>query len=104
MTEKVIIYKDGQYLEVDKSSLDLPTGEAVFLRTSLFKTDIYTRMSDEELVAFDVGMEAADTRTRLLWRDCLQVDVNSPLFPLLQARLSEAFGPDRAAEILSLEA
>ncbi len=104
MTQKTTIFQEGEYVEVDRASLEIPTEAPVFLRSSLFKTDIYSRMTDEELSAFDLGMETADTRTRLMWRDCLQVDVNSPLFPLLQARLTEAFGPDRAAQILSLEA
>jgi len=72
-------------------------------RISLYKTDIYSRMSDEELDAFDEAMGAADTRTRLMWRDCLQVEIDSPFFTVLLDRLEAGFGKERAAQILSLK-
>lgn len=104
MSEKTTIYKDGDYVEIDKAFLDLPKETPVFLRAFLYKTDIYSRMTDEELAAFEVGMETADTRTRLMWRDCLQVDVKSTLFNSLHLMLSKILGFDRAQEILSLDA
>lgn len=72
-------------------------------RTSLYKTEIYSRMTDQELDRFDREIESAPTRIRLMWRDCLEVQADSNLFPLLQAQMTEEFGKDRTAEILSLE-
>ena len=71
-------------------------------RTSLFKTEIYERMTDAELDVFDDAIEQADRRTRLMWRDCIEVEADSPLFPVLQAQMTAAFGEDRAEAILSL--
>lgn len=105
MTEMVKIIVDGKEKTIDLSALDLPPPVEVLplLRTSLFKTEIYSRMTDDELDAFDDAIEASDRRTRLMWRDCLEVQVDSPLWPLLQFQMKEAFGAARTAAILSLD-
>lgn len=90
----------GKTIDFETSSLLIRPKQ---LRTSLYKTEIYERMSDGELDILDEALEGADRRTRLMWRDCLEVMVDSPLFPILQAQMTVAFGEDRAEAILSLK-
>ena len=80
-----------------------PEPELPPLRSSLYKTEIYERMTDAELDVFDNAIERADRRTRLMWRDCLEVQADSPLFPALRAQMTAAFGEERANTILSLD-
>lgn len=72
-------------------------------RSALFKTEIYSRMTDEELEAFEAALAVAPVRLRLMWRDCNSVEVESPLFPMLRQQLTEGFSEARAAAILSLD-
>lgn len=104
MTELVKIIVDGKEKNIDINVLGLPSpvDAPPHLRASLFKTEIYSRMTDEELDAFDDAIETSDRRTRLMWRDCLEVQADSPLWPVLQFQMAQEFGPDRASMILSL--
>ena len=99
---KIIIIVDGIEQEVE-NDFNFTSQAKPLKRTSLFKTEIYERMTDGELDIFDVAIEQADRRTRLMWRDCLEVQVDSPLFQVLNAQMVAAFGADRASAILSLD-
>lgn len=67
----------------------------------LYKTDIYSRMTDAELEAFDTAMRAAPLRERLMWADCVTVSSDSEYFLLLVSSMTAAFGDERTATILA---
>jgi len=90
----------GKILDLSAKALTEPP---LPQRISLYKTDIYSRMTDDEFSLFISAMEAASARIRYMWNDCQQVEVASPFWPLLQQQLTEAFGEERTAAILSLD-
>ena len=68
---------------------------------TLYKTDIESRMTDDELTAFDAALSAATVRARRLWTDCQMGHSDDPFFTDLQAQLTAAFGADRSSIILA---
>jgi hypothetical protein len=68
---------------------------------TLYKTGIESRMTDDELTAFDAALSAATVRARRLWTDCQLVHSDDPFFATLTAQLTAAFGADRAFIILA---
>lgn len=99
---KIKIMRDGVEELIDEKEWS-PPAMPVMVRPSLYKTEIYQRMSNVELDVFDSAIEQADRRTRLMWRDCLEVQADNPLFEQLKLQLTAAFGQERAEAILSLE-
>ena len=91
------VVSDSNFVEIT-GSWPLPEPEQPF---SLYKTTIYERMTDAELSTFDTAMQAAPLRERLVWRDCVTVNSDSPHFGQLQAAMQAAFGTERTAIILA---
>ena len=87
---KITIIIDGIEQEVE-NDFNFTSQIKSLKRNYLFKTEIYERMTDEELDVFDVAIEQADRRTRLMWRDCIEIQKDSPLFPVLQMQMAAAF-------------
>lgn len=68
---------------------------------AIYKTDVVTRMTDDELTRFDAALTSAPVRTRRMWTDCVEIRSDSPFFATLQAQFTTAFGADRTAAILA---
>ncbi|MDN3592118.1 hypothetical protein [Methylobacterium adhaesivum] len=67
----------------------------------LFKTDVLSRMTDDELDGFDEELATASTRERRMWIDCTRLVSTDPYFEGLKAKFAAAFGEDRAKAILA---
>lgn len=70
---------------------------------SLYKTDIISRMTDEEVEAFDTALAGASARLRRMWLDCQKVESDSPFFAGLKASFAAQLGDERAEAILARE-
>ena len=70
---------------------------------SIYKTDVVSRMTDDELDKFDAGLTAATTRERRMWTDCTQIQSDSPYFTALQQQFAAAFGTGRATTLLAAD-
>lgn len=71
-----------------------------YVRTRVYKGDIWRRATDAEAVIIDQLLNAQPVRLRRLWQDSTYLDKNDDLYPLVEQALTSAFGAGRAADLL----
>lgn len=66
-----------------------------------YKSDIWRRATDEEVVTIDAGLTEAPARLRRLWDDSQVLMHEADEFPMIRDVMVDAFGEKRANELLA---
>lgn len=66
-----------------------------------WKTDVWRRCTDAEVIASDQALKAAPVKMQRLWADSTILEHESPEFSMVWDFMVAAFGQDRAAQILA---
>lgn len=70
----------------------------------LYKTTIWSRLTDAELQSVVDAMAAQPLRLRMMWNDAITVESDSEFFGVLNQFVTAVLGASRAAEVLAPEA
>lgn len=67
----------------------------------LYPTDLWRRMTDDEVTAVEAAMEAQTSRIRRIFNAATEYRSDDELWPLLQQIAESLFGKGRASQILA---
>lgn len=74
---------------------------AELARRFTYKTDIWTRCTEDEAEILDARLEQAPARERRMWADSLSVQHASDYYTMLREQMEAEFGVERTAAILA---
>ena len=66
-----------------------------------YKTDIWSRCTDDEAEQLDGALQSSSVRYRRMWDDCITVEHDSALFTYLHSEMTTPFGSDRTDQLLA---
>ncbi|MCL7931678.1 hypothetical protein [Halomonas llamarensis] len=66
-----------------------------------YKTDIWTRCTEDEAETLDAALSSAPAKQRRMWDDSLSVEHSSDYYTLLRGQMESVFGAARTAEMLA---
>lgn len=96
----VNIWKDGDIVAIDVAELEIPTGEFPTLDRT-YKADIWRRATDAEAETIVAVLAQQSIRKQRLFNDATVLDHADPGFIELKAGFVQAFGQQRANELLA---
>jgi hypothetical protein len=70
------------------------------VKTVIYKADIWRRATDAEAITIDAQLNAQPVRLRRMWQDSQTLSTGDEMYPAIRAAFEQAFGADRAAELL----
>lgn len=96
----VTVWRDGALAQVDEAEIG-PRPAPLEIPRRTYKADIWRRATDAEAATIDANLEAKGLRMRNLFNDAQHLDHADPLFLDLKEAFAQAFGDQRADELLA---
>jgi hypothetical protein len=91
---------DGSVAEISEEELARPA-EAPALPSIVQWGTVIRRMTPDEAVVFDAAVNAAQARFKWLVTKTDYIATDDQDYPTLEAAFVDAYGPERAAELLA---